>query len=1071
MELLHIGTGADKAAIQFGLYSCVGQANSSAATILGDNVRPAGPPLNGMVFMTDQALYPGGRAILMQSDAGIAFHTSDSGAVAGAPFSREVMRIANDGSVGIGTTTPESKLHVNGTIQMTGLKLTTAPTAGYVLTCDAAGVGTWQAATGGGGGGTVTSVATGTGLTGGPITTTGTIAIADGGVGTAQITDGAVTPAKLAGGVLGDVTGITAGSGLTGGGTSGDVSLSIAAGGVDSSHIADGAVTSADILDGTIATADLGANCVGVGQLADGAVGTTQLADNSVTSAKIQDGQVASADLASDAASLNKVSGGAMSSVGGMVGIGTSTPAFDVHVERESSMVVALDCYSNPAQAPEIAGRAARGTKAAPTVLSGTDALLRLQGWGYDGNSFWMGGTITMNCFGDWTPTSHPTKMSFYTDDGLSGLNSRMVIDPSGNVGIGNIFPAETLDVNGTVQMTGFKLPAAPTAGYVLTSDAAGVGTWQASTGGGPPSGPAGGDLTSTYPNPAIAPGAVSLSKLGSDVQELLPAENDMLQSRGSIATGNQPFSVAVSGTYAYVVNETSNTLQVFNVSDPASPFSVSSVATGTAPRSVAVLGNYAYVVNHTSQTLQIFNVSNPASPSLAGSLAIGYNPESVAVQGDFAYVVNGPALQVINVSDPASPALAGSTFTGPFASSVAVSGNYAYVTGGTSFRVFNVSNPASPSLAGSNNMAGTAESVAVSGNFAYVASYSSSALQVYNVSSPASPTLTSQIGTFGPPRCVAVSGNHAYVVTYGNMLASFNVSNPASPSLERTIATGTTPFSVAMSGGYAYVVNYNSSTLQVFQTSGLQVDLLDGLNSTSFALLAGRSGGQFLSGGTAASNSLSLNSTTHTTKGYVLIQPSGGNVGIGTTTPANKLDVEGGVAIGATYSGTTASPTNGLIIEGNVGIGATSPSEKLHVAGNICYTGTIGACSDARYKTNVHNISRALDRVENLRPVIFDWKRDEFPDQQFSDKSQVGLIAQEVREVLPEVVQEGSDGYLSVDYGRLTPVLTQAIQELKAEKDGEIGKLRTENAELRARLDRLERMMTTNAKEKGAAR
>lgn len=334
-ELLHIGTGADKAAIQFGLYSCVGQANSSAATILGDNVKPAGPPLNGMVFMTDQALYPGGRAILMQSDAGIAFHTSDSGAVAGAPFSHEIMRIGNDGRVGIGTTTPASKLEVNGTIQMTGLKLSTAPTPGYVLTCDAAGVGTWQAATGGGGGGTVTSVATGTGLTGGPITTSGTISIADGGVGTAQIADGAVTAAKIAG-TLGDITSVNTDNSLTGGGGTGDLTLSIANGGVTSTHIADGAVTSADILDGTIATIDLGANCVGSGQLAAGAVGTAQLAGNSVTTAQIVDGAVASSDildstiaasdLASDAASLNKVSGGAISYASGNIGIGNPAP-------------------------------------------------------------------------------------------------------------------------------------------------------------------------------------------------------------------------------------------------------------------------------------------------------------------------------------------------------------------------------------------------------------------------------------------------------------------------------------------------------------------------------------------------------------------------------------------------------------------------------------------------------------------------------------------------------------------------------------------------------------------------
>jgi hypothetical protein len=62
----------------------------------------------------------------------------------------------------------------------------------------------------------------------------------------------------------------------------------------------------------------------------------------------------------------------------------------------------------------------------------------------------------------------------------------------------------------------------------------------------------------------------------------------------------------------------------------------------------------------------------------------------------------------------------------------------------------------------------------------------------------------------------------------------------------------------------------------------------------------------------------------------------SNGNVGIGTATPANRLDVEGGAVVGATYSGTNAAPTNGLLVEGNVGIGTSTPTEALHVVGNI---------------------------------------------------------------------------------------------------------------------------------------
>ena len=61
-----------------------------------------------------------------------------------------------------------------------------------------------------------------------------------------------------------------------------------------------------------------------------------------------------------------------------------------------------------------------------------------------------------------------------------------------------------------------------------------------------------------------------------------------------------------------------------------------------------------------------------------------------------------------------------------------------------------------------------------------------------------------------------------------------------------------------------------------------------------------------------------------------------GGNVGIGTDDPQSKLDVNGGVAIGATYSGTTTAPLNGMIVQGNVGIGLSNPGAKLDVSGDI---------------------------------------------------------------------------------------------------------------------------------------
>ena len=58
----------------------------------------------------------------------------------------------------------------------------------------------------------------------------------------------------------------------------------------------------------------------------------------------------------------------------------------------------------------------------------------------------------------------------------------------------------------------------------------------------------------------------------------------------------------------------------------------------------------------------------------------------------------------------------------------------------------------------------------------------------------------------------------------------------------------------------------------------------------------------------------------------------SSGDLGIGTTTPQNSLDVEGGVAIGATYSGTNVAPLNGLLVEGSVGVGTSSVAAAVDI-------------------------------------------------------------------------------------------------------------------------------------------
>ena len=99
-------------------------------------------------------------------------------------------------------------------------------------------------------------------------------------------------------------------------------------------------------------------------------------------------------------------------------------------------------------------------------------------------------------------------------------------------------------------------------------------------------------------------------------------------------------------------------------------------------------------------------------------------------------------------------------------------------------------------------------------------------------------------------------------------------------------------------------------------------------------------------------------------------------------------------------------------------------------MAGNICATGSIGGCSDIRYKKDITPITNALSNVMQLRGVNYFLKTKEFPEKQFTNTRQIGIIAQEIEKIYPEVVLTDKDGYKSVDYSRLTPILLEAIKE-----------------------------------------
>jgi hypothetical protein len=147
-----------------------------------------------------------------------------------------------------------------------------------------------------------------------------------------------------------------------------------------------------------------------------------------------------------------------------------------------------------------------------------------------------------------------------------------------------------------------------------------------------------------------------------------------------------------------------------------------------------------------------------------------------------------------------------------------------------------------------------------------------------------------------------------------------------------------------------------------------------------------------------------------------------------------------------------------GMKILGTVGIGTATPSSTyaLDVTGKARFTGGY-TTSDIRWKKNITDFEDGLNKVLSLRPVNYEWNQDAYPDMHFENGAQIGFIAQEVGKVVPEAVSADSNGYESINYGELTPVLVKALQEFKIKKDSEISELKKENSDLKSRIEALE--------------
>jgi len=142
----------------------------------------------------------------------------------------------------------------------------------------------------------------------------------------------------------------------------------------------------------------------------------------------------------------------------------------------------------------------------------------------------------------------------------------------------------------------------------------------------------------------------------------------------------------------------------------------------------------------------------------------------------------------------------------------------------------------------------------------------------------------------------------------------------------------------------------------------------------------------------------------------------------------------------------------------GNIGIGIADPETyKLYVNGPAAKPGggSWANPSDIRLKRLHGNYERGLSAISRLNPVRYSYR----PDNELQlpvAKRFVGLVAQEVQDVIPEAVEESRDGYLTVNNDPIIWAMLNAIKELKADKTA----LKDQVSDLTARLERMESMM-----------
>lgn len=486
------------------------------------------------------------------------------------------------------------------------------------------------------------------------------------------------------------------------------------------------------------------------------------------------------------------------------------------------------------------------------------------------------------------------------------------------------------------------------------------------------------------------------------------------------IAAGDNPIGIVVdpSGRFVYACNSNDGTISQYSINQSTGALTsiTTAIASGSGVRQITAdpSGRFIYAINFSDSTVSQYSInqSTGALTSITTAIAAGNSPWQITADptGRFIYVPNngdGTISQFsINNFSAGSTTIAGNLdvsgyLTGNGSLLTGIGGGGLPIANGTS----NINIPASGgninfSVGGSAN-----EAIVTSTGFVVNGSIDATG----NITVP---VLISNIAT----------GTAPLTVTSTTEVANLNVANAS-------LVTGTT-------GGQ--LTSWVNGTIAPDEMANSRMSFgftsytnNDASPYADFLLLRSGSSGAF-----GNDNLLMFNKGVIGMRLWQQTYESNSAFSSYKDVAFTDSNITGSAATVTTAAQpnitSTGSLTNTQTSSLGVGTAASGTTGEIRATNNI----TAYYSSDIRLKENIKNIENSLDLLKQIRGVNFDWTEDFInknggEDGYFIRKNDVGVIAQEVQAVLPQVVAKRSDDYLAVRYEKIIPLLIEAIKEL----------------------------------------